>query len=356
MGNSDIVFCNKYINKNIKGDEMSQKSKTLSWFAESKHYLPFLTTQLFVMMLVPALAELGISAGTDKLSGIQMLFWVNLFALVGIAIIYLLTLEQRNSSEREISSLGQIKLKHWLETLIVSITWPFLSTLAYFVSLEHGPASLTSVGSRSSLVFYFIAYWILAKFFKAEKNNLNKRDYVIIIVTFLAIIVVAFDNFNSSKILNFVAVPLVILAGFTNAFKIAYTEIRRTVFDSVLLTLNMELITVFFSGLLLILTNQFYIPSIDLLITPVYIGILANALGFWTSIEGYQRASNLADPSHKTIYLVVSTGVLFLAQIVFISVLKAETLTQTIWLTVIVLALFIAWYRITPTKNSDSDK
>lgn len=325
---------------------MNRPKKFSVWLLETKTYIFFLLVQYLVMVAVPALAELGIGTGKEQLTGLQMLFWVNLFALLGIYPIYILSTRFGRKSSQKIYLLKQVGIRDWAKLIAFSLVFPFLYSVFYFVSLEYGPPSLTSVGSRLSILVYIPMSILLGK-----RKETDWKDNLIILVTFTMACVISYSDIADQKIINWIAIPLVIMAGIAAGVRYAYVELWRNQYDPVLITLVMEIVTVIVIVPILIAGGNLNIPQNAVTLTrPLIIGFCANAIGFWMSIEGFQRATLLSHKSHKIIYLVVSSGVLFIGQIAVVSLLKAENIGLPVWISSLVLALAIAWYSVASRK------
>ena len=83
----------------------------------------------------------------------------------------------------------------------------------------------------------------------------------------------------------------------------------------------------------------------------LYIGGIANGVGFWLFLEGLQIAGKQSDASHKTTYLIVITGVLTFAQIGVAWFLGTEKPTPAMWIGGLLLVVGFTWYHRTKRKR-----
>ncbi|MEK7497637.1 MAG: DMT family transporter [Patescibacteria group bacterium] len=297
------------------------------WFAEATKYLPYLLCLLLFWAVVPAFSKLG------NFNGLQKTFWINGFAVVALLLFTGITkLFTKNKIQRKISLYSLLKI------LIIGIIWPFLYSIFYFESIYLGSPSLTTlIGKTSILIYAPILVFILKK-----RKALAKRDLILMTLSVFAVGVALSKSINSNTI-YFLAIAMAFGASIANGIYTAFAEIWRSKYNSLVFTLIIEFVTFFLSSLLVILTKSFVIPTGKDLFYLAFIGIFSNALAFWFFLKGFQIASKISN-SHKVIFLVFQSSILTFAQIVVIWIFKAETVSVTTILGVVILSLGLLWY------------
>lgn len=297
------------------------------WLKEAKKYALYLFFILIFWAVVPAFSKLG------NFDGIQKTFWINGFAVVALLILVVLTkLFTKRKSYRKIS------LYFLLQISLVGIIWPFLYSILYFQSIYLGSPSLTTLIGRTSILIYApILVFILKK-----RNALAKRDIILMTISVIAVGIALGGKVNSSTAYT-LAIIMAFGASMANGIYTAFAEIWRSKYDSLIFTLIIEFVTFLLASILTILTKSFVIPTGKDLFYLAFIGIFSNALAFWFFLKGFQIASNIAN-SHKVIFLISQSSVLTFAQIVVVWFLKAEIISTSMVLGVILLCLGLLWY------------
>jgi drug/metabolite transporter (DMT)-like permease len=318
------------------------------WLRESRVYMPSLLMVFVVNALVPALSRLGTTEG--NLSFMQMAFWVNIFALMTLIPLELVTRKRRMHE--------YFKVKDIMKIFAFAFIWPFAFSFLYFGSVEMGSATLTSIVSRLSIfVYLFIKIW-----FYKENRKFDWKDLGLMICMLLSILLAFVDDLGylSWNGLFYPTLMVIGVAIITGVYQ-SVREQWREQYDPLETILWLEIAMVVYSALLLSFLKHPFFPVevwhegrlmvIGALWKPAVIGIAANAFGFWASLQGQQNAASLNDVSHKVVFLVMITGMVTFVQMLVISVITSEVVTNYQWTAGLLLTIGLITYRLLKSKS-----
>jgi drug/metabolite transporter (DMT)-like permease len=303
------------------------------WLKEAKVYGGYIVLLLIFWGLVPAVSKLG------KMDGIQMTFWVNIFAVATLMII--VPFVNTSTRRRKYKKLGFVD---YLKICSLGLVYPLLYSLLYFQAIYEGSPALTQIIGRTSILIYIP---VLVYVFRI-KGSLAVKDIVLMSLTVAAVLVGL-----SGKISLIESVPttivMAVFAAILNGFYNALADKWKNSYDPLIVTFIIEIVSAIGSAVLIIATNKFYIPQGTSLLYLLLIGVLANGFGFWLYLEGFQKAANMQSSSHKVVFLVFLTGILSLIQALLISISGAENISTSLWIGFFILLSGMTWYGLKKT-------
>lgn len=309
------------------------RKSPLTWLSEAKSYFIYILLMLLFWGLVPAISKLG------KMDGIQTTFWVNTIATGTLfVLVRILNTPERKSKYNKLESIDIAKMA------FLGLFYPLAFSIMYFQAVYQGSPALTQIIGRTSIIMYVP---ILVYIFKI-KGSISKQDVIFMSITVLAVLVGLAGKVNLNT--GLAAVFLAFGAAFLNGVYQAVGDKWKDSYDPLIVTFVIEIVTSLVSGILIVTTDRFFIPTGMPLLYVSIIGIFANGFGFWIFLEGLHKSSKMSetvnDSSHKVIYLVSLTGVLSLIQAILISVLGAEQISASVWIGILILVAGLVWYGI----------
>jgi len=284
------------------------------------HYLFLLVVVVVVAWgVVPGFAKLG------DLPGDITTFWVNIIALITLAIIITVGSRWTGCSWR---SFRQYRLKDYLIMSLLGLVWPLTYSLAYFQSVQDGGPALTAIMNYTWPAFCLV----FARFI--SKNRIN-RVYGLII--FGAVFVVMLMSFLEYRVnINFIPTTIILglLAASMQGFYAAATDRWR--YHPLIITLIGEIVTVIGVTIFIFCFHGLMFPSPNSLLYLGIIGAISNGLGFWAFVVGNQRTNNETNSHAKSMWLLGLCFVPF-GQVIFLSIFDIEKISQWKWAGIILV-------------------
>lgn len=290
-------------------------------------YLWLMVLTIFCWGIVPGFAKLG------NLPGDVTTLWVNIVAVLGVAVIIILNGHWR--------LLYQYQLNDYLAMIGIGLIWPLGYSLAYFFSIYYGSPSLTTVLNYSWPVFYLIfAAWLIGL-----KVSARSSLFVLFAVSAVACVTFLSGNLNTSNLTA--ALVLGVLAAITQGLYSTLGD--KYQYEPWILTLVVEIVTALGAALFVASRGTFVVPNGSALWYLIMIGIFGNAIGFWSFLAGSQRSHAVGEVA-KTTFLMGMCLVPVVA-VVLLPLMRAEMIDGWKLLGAIVISAGLIFYRLTLPKE-----
>lgn len=292
-------------------------------------YLWLMILTIFCWGIVPGFAKLG------NLPGDVTTLWVNIVAVLAVAVIIMLNGHWR--------LLYQYNLTDYLSMISIGLIWPLGYSLAYFFSINYGSPSLTTVLNYGWPIFYLIfAAWLIGL-----KITMRSILFVIFAVGAIVCVTLLSGNLNAANLTA--ALVLGVLAAVTQGLYCTLGD--KYHYEPWVLTLVVEVVTMLGAVIFVTARGTFILPNTSALWYLAMIGVLGNAIGFWSFLAGSQR-SHAAGEVAKTTFLMGMCLVPVVA-VVLLPFMRAEIIDGWKLLGAVVISVGLIFYRLTLPKQKE---
>ncbi len=272
--------------------------------------------------IVPAFAKLS------DLSGYLIAMYVSLVATITIAL--LITLQGKWKLFKK------LKRRDYASIIAIGIVWPLIYSIAYFEAIRYG-AALATIVNYTWPGFALLFGWLI---------NKAKPGYMPTIGVGFAVSAVTVTSILENRGNLALALPLVVLgliAAMSQGFYTSITD-KRVAHNPWVITFIIEAVATIGSTIIVLIRNDFLIPSLSTFGYLATIGAISNGLGFWAFLAGSQKSGHLG-PKAKSTWLIGMCFVPF-AQVLLLPILGIESIGVWKWLGVCLIIIGLAISRL----------
>src|SRR3989344_1974632 len=258
-------------------------------------YTKYLLTILFVAVawgVVPGLAQLG------GLGGDVTTLYVNWIAVITLAVIL--------TVRKEWQVFRTYKLKDYRKLVGLGIVWPFIYSVTYFQSVKELGAGFTTVLNYTWPLFFILISMIV---YKKDSEFLSKSAYKYIIPVLLVMAAVPVYMYDGTSFLFAWPIVFGLVAAVTQAIFSFFSGEKPKLdregasknllsfseYNPWTLTFIVEVVTAVLVTVVVALSGNFVIPSLQTLGYLTLIGAVSNGIAFSYFVQGSALSAKMAE-------------------------------------------------------------